>query len=82
MVRNRYLDDYVDGVTPVLESQYTRDERIERSLERKQPIIRVIARGPTLAGDSNRARKNYRRYAMTSKEVLFNLPAAKRAKVR
>ncbi|XP_024047956.1 uncharacterized protein LOC112101524 [Citrus clementina] len=42
----------------------------------------MIAGGLTLAGDSNRARKNYRRYALTSKEVLFNLPAAKRARVR
>ena len=49
---------------------------------REQPTIQVIARGPTLAGDSNRARKNYGRYALTNKEVLFNLPTAKRAKVR
>ncbi|XP_024037618.1 uncharacterized protein LOC112097221 [Citrus clementina] len=82
LVRYRYLNEYVDGVSPVIESQYTRDERVERSLEREQPTIRVIAGGPTLAGDSNRARKNYRRYAMTSKEVLFNLPVAKRTKVR
>ena len=34
-----------------------------------------------MAGDSNRVRKNYGRYTMTSKEVLFNMPAAKRAKV-
>ena len=51
-------------------------------MEREQPVIRVIAEGPTLAGDSNMARKNYGRYAMTSKEVLFNLPTAKRVKVR
>ena len=82
LVRNRYLDEYVDGVSPVIESQYTRDEGVERSLEREQPIIRVIAGGPTLAGDLNRPRKNYGRYAVTRKKVLFNLPAAKRAKVR
>ncbi|XP_024035493.1 uncharacterized protein LOC127899252 [Citrus sinensis] len=82
LVRNRYLDEYVDGISPATESQYTRDEGVERSLEREQPTVRVIAGGPTLAGDSNRARKNYGRYALTSKEVLFNLPAAKRAKVR
>ncbi|XP_024036872.1 uncharacterized protein LOC127898770 [Citrus sinensis] len=82
LVRNRYLDEYVDGVSPVVESQYTRDEGVERGLEREQPTIHVIAGGPTLAGDSNRARKNYGRYAMTGKEVLLNLPAAKRAKVR
>ncbi|XP_052299551.1 uncharacterized protein LOC127903038 [Citrus sinensis] len=82
LVRNRYLDEYVDGTSPVMESQYTRDEGVERDLEREQPTIRVIAGGPTLAGDSNRARKNYGRYALTSKEVLFNLPATKKAKVR
>ncbi|KAH9659680.1 hypothetical protein KPL70_023952 [Citrus sinensis] len=38
--------------------------------------------GSTLARDSNRSRKNYARYAMTSKEVFFNTPAAKRARVR
>ena len=42
----------------------------------------MIARGPTLAGDSNRSRKNYAKYAMTSKEVFFNTPAAKRVRVR
>lgn len=82
LVRNRYLDEYVDKVSPVIESQYTRNEGGERGLEREQPTIRVIAGGPTLAGDSNRARKNYGKYAMTSKEVLFNLPAAKKAKLR
>ena len=47
-----------------------------------QPTIHVIAGGPTLTGDLNRARKNYGRYVMTSKEVLLNLPAANKAKVR
>ena len=82
LVRNRYLDEYVDGVSPIIESQYTRDEGVEMSLEREQPTIRVISRESTLAGDSNRAQKNYERYAMTSKEVFFNLRAAKRAKMR
>ncbi|XP_024033596.1 uncharacterized protein LOC112095717 [Citrus clementina] len=82
LVRNWYLDEYVDEVSPVIESQYTRDEGVERDLEREQPTIRVIAGGPTLAGDSNRARKNYGRYVMTGKEVLLNLPAVKRAKYR
>ncbi|XP_015382951.1 uncharacterized protein LOC107175733 [Citrus sinensis] len=81
LVRNRYLDEYVDGVSPVIESQYTWDEGVEKSLKREKPTIRVIAGGSTLAGDSNRARKNYGRYAMTGKEVLLNLPAAKRVKV-
>ena len=26
LVRNRYLDEYVDGMSSVVESQYTRDE--------------------------------------------------------
>ncbi|XP_024033582.1 uncharacterized protein LOC112095705 [Citrus clementina] len=82
LVRNRYLDEYVDGMSPVIESQYTRDEGGERGLEREQPTIRVIAGGPILAGDSNRARKNCGKYALTSKEVLFNLPATKKAKVQ
>ena len=42
----------------------------------------MIARGPTLASGSNRARKYHGRYAMTSIEVLFNLPTMKKAKVR
>lgn len=42
-----------------------------------QPVVRVIAGGPTLDGDSNKSRKNYSRYAITSKDVLFNVPAAK-----
>ncbi|XP_024046493.1 uncharacterized protein LOC112100863 [Citrus clementina] len=67
LVRNQYLDEYVDGVFPVSESQYAQDEGVERGLEQEQPTIQVIAGGPTLAGDSNRARKNYRRYALTSK---------------
>ena len=41
-------------------------------MSHKQLMVRVIAGGPTLVGDSNRLRKNYPRYAMTSKEVFFN----------
>ena len=81
-MRNQYLDEYVDGVSRIIESQYTLDDGVERSLECEQPTIQVIAGGPTLAGDSNRARKNYGRYALTKKEVLFNLPTVNRAKVR
>ena len=81
-MRNRYLDEYVDGAFPVTESQYTLGDGIKRNVEREQPTIRVIVGGPTLAGDSNRARKNYGRYALTSEDVFFNLPTAKRAKVR
>ena len=81
-MRNRYLDEYVDGVFPAVESQYTRDNKAERSLGWEQPTVQVIVGGPTLVGDSNRARENYERYALTSQEVLFNLPTAKREKVR
>ena len=42
-------------------------EGTERNLEREQPTILVIAGGPTLAGDSNKARNNYGRYVLTSK---------------
>lgn len=48
----------------------------------EQPIVRVMAGGPTLVGDSNRSKKNYARYAMTSKEIFFNTPAVKRARTR
>ena len=54
----------------------------DRNLSHEPPMVRVIARGPTLAGDSNRSRKNYFKYAMTSREVFFNTPAAKRARIR
>lgn len=35
-----------------------------------------------MAGDSNRVRKNYERYALASKEVFFNLHTSKIARVR
>ncbi|XP_024041948.1 uncharacterized protein LOC112099077 [Citrus clementina] len=57
-------------------------EQSDRNLRREHPTVRVIVGGPTLAGDSIRSRKNYARYAMTSKEVFFNTPTAKRARVR
>ena len=57
-------------------------EQSNRNLSHEQPIVKVIAGGPMLAGDSNRSRKNYARYAMTSKEIFFNTPAAKRARGR
>lgn len=48
-----------------------------RDVRHEQPVIRVIAGEPTLARDSNRSKENYSRYAMTSKDILFNLPDAK-----
>ena len=82
LVRNQNLDEYVDEAFSVMDSQYSLEVGTERDLEREQPTIRVIEGGPTLAGDSNRVRKNYGRYTLTSKEVFFNLPTTKRAKVR
>ena len=45
-------------------------------------MIRVIVRGPTLVGDSNRFRKNDSRCAMTNRDVLCNILVAKRANTR
>lgn len=82
LARNRYLDEYVNGSYPVTDSQYTARAASEKDLEHEQPAIRVIAGGLTLAGDSNRVRKNYGRYALTVKEVFINLPATKKVRVR
>lgn len=35
-----------------------------------------------MAEDSNKSRKNYSRYAMTSRDVLYNVLTAKRAKTK
>ena len=51
-------------------------------MNHEQLMVMIIVGGPTLAGDFNRSRKNCVRYAMTSKEVFFNTPAAKRARIR
>ncbi|KAH9715068.1 hypothetical protein KPL71_020894 [Citrus sinensis] len=81
LVRNRYLDEFMDGTFP-MGATTGEGEQSGGNVRREQPAVRVIAGGPTLAGDSNRSRKNYARYAMTSKEVLLNTPAAKRVRVR
>ena len=65
-MRNRYLDEFIDGTFPMVTST-SEGEQSDRNLRREQPAVRVIAGGPTLAGDSNRSIKNYARYAMTSK---------------
>lgn len=51
-------------------------------LKDEQATIRVIAGGLTLVGDSNKSKKNYSRFAIASNDVLFNVPATKRAKTR
>ncbi|KAK9214175.1 hypothetical protein WN944_006163 [Citrus x changshan-huyou] len=43
---------------------------------------KVIVGGPTLVGDSSRSRKNDSRCAITSRDVLCNILAAKRANTR
>lgn len=35
-----------------------------------------------MAGDSNRAKKNYSRYALASREVLFNILLKKKIRTR
>ena len=59
LVRNLYLDEYVEGVFPVMDSQYTLEVGVGRDLECEQPTTRVIVGGPTLVCDLNRAKKNY-----------------------
>ena len=80
-MRNHYLDEFVDGAIPMVGST-CEEEQNSRNKGHEQSMVRVIAEGPTLARDSNISRKNYARYAMTSKEVFFNTPAAKRARIR
>ena len=71
LVRNHYLDEFVDGAIPMVGSS-CEGEQSNKNMSHQPPMVKVIAGGPTLAGDSNRSRKNYARYVMTSKEVLFN----------
>lgn len=75
LVRNLYLDNFIEGSYLVADLQHGPEENT-KDVRREQPAVRVIARGPTLDGDSNKSRKNYSRYAITSKDVLFNVPAA------
>lgn len=81
MVRNWHLDDFIVGTHPIVDTQHGVEESAGEMVG-KQPVVKVIAGGPTLAENSNRARKNYSRYEMSSRDVLFNLPIAKRAKTR
>lgn len=81
LVRNRYLDDFIKGSHPVADLRHGLEKNVE-DVGHEQPAIRVIVGGPTLAGDLNRSQKSYSRYAMTSMEVMFNVPAMKRAKAR
>ena len=81
LMGNRYLDEFVNETIPMVGSSCEGDQS-NRNMSHEQPMVRVIVGGPTLAEDSNRSRKNYARYSMTSKEVFFNTPATKRARIR
>lgn len=81
MVRNRYLEDFIVGTHPIIDTQHGAEESAGEMVG-KQPVVRVIAGGLTLAENSNRARKNYSRYEMSSQDMLFNSPTTKRAKTR
>ncbi|XP_024035511.1 uncharacterized protein LOC112096315 [Citrus clementina] len=80
LMRNHYLDEFVDGAIPVV-GLSCEGEQSNKNMSHQSLMVRVIVGGPTLVGDSNRSRKNYARYAMTSKEVFFSTPAAKRARI-
>ncbi|XP_024042887.1 uncharacterized protein LOC112099686 [Citrus clementina] len=67
LVRNRYLDEFIDG-TFLMVASTCEGEQSDRNLRREHPTVKVIAEGPTLAGDSNRSRKNYARYFMTNED--------------
>lgn len=81
LVRNQYLDDFIEGSHPVADLQH-RPEENAKDVRREQPTVKIIVRGPTLVGDSNMSKKSYSRYGMTNRDVLFNVLAAKRAKTR
>ena len=76
LVRNQYLNDFIVGTHPIIDTQHGAKESASEMVG-KQHMVRVITGGPTLAENSNRARKNYSRYDMSNRDVLFNLPTAK-----
>lgn len=81
LVRNHYLNELIKGALPITDSQCGVDQNT-RNAGHKQHVVRVIAEGLTMAEDSNRSRKNYARYVITSKVIFFNTPATKRARTR
>lgn len=81
MIEESVLDEYINGGYSVLDQQQMGYEQVG-GISREQLVIRVIAGGLTLTRDSNRARKNYSRYALTRREVLFNMPTVKMAEIR
>ncbi|XP_024041852.1 uncharacterized protein LOC127898847 [Citrus sinensis] len=71
LVQNQYLKEYVDD-----------QERGRRRGDIIDNVAMMIMGGPTLAGDSNRSRRNYSRYSLKSFEVNFNVPAPKKQRVQ
>ncbi|KAH9802499.1 Integrase catalytic domain-containing protein [Citrus sinensis] len=67
LVQNQYLKEYVDD-----------QKRVGRRGDIRDNVTMVIMGGPTLAGDSNRSRRNYKRYSLKSFEVNFNVSAPKK----
>lgn len=79
LVGNRYLDEFIDRGHSAMDRQHIGDDQISM-MDHEWPIVRVIAEGLTMAGDSNRAKKNYSIYASASWEVLFNMLVVKKGK--
>lgn len=61
---------------------YVLKEVDNEGIDRKEPVTKVIVRGPTLVGDSNRAHKNYKKYSITNQKVFLNLSLAKPVKLK
>lgn len=66
LVQNQYLKEYVSN-----------QRRNGRGGDIGGNVTMMITGGPTIAGDSNRSRKNYSRYSLKSYEVNFNVPIQK-----
>lgn len=70
------MDSFIDGAHLVADLQF-RIEENAGDVKDEQATVRVLAGGLTLVGDSNKSKKNYSRFAMTSNDILFNVPAMK-----
>lgn len=82
LVRNRYLDEYVDNFLLLTDELYIPQQIYAANIDKEVLETRVIAKGPILVRDSNQACKNYEKYFMTNQVVLFNLPSEKCVKTR
>lgn len=61
LIRNHYLDKFIDGSFPIIDQQYMMEDNFGE-IAHKHHVVQVITGGTTLVSDSNRANKNYRRY--------------------